>query len=191
MYGLVNKALKELILERFGLELWNKVMVEARIDNDDFISNESYDDETTYSIVGSASKLTGISATELLRAFGEHWVLRTAREGYGAMMETHGGSLPEFLQHLPNFHRRVKLIFPNLQPPRFTVSDTTPTSLNLHYHTHRAGLSEFVVGLLHGLGKSFGSSVSVTQVARKEEGADHDVFLVEWADGTGESNPQA
>ena len=40
--------------------------------------------------------------------------------------------------------------------------------------------AEFVRGLLSGLGRKFGTPVRTTLMRSKAEGADHDVFLVEW-----------
>jgi hypothetical protein len=76
------------------------------------------------------------------------------------------------------------MIFSNLQPPRFSCTDVKDCELMLHYHSHRPGLTDFVIGLLHGLGKLFGTPVEVTVVELKSEGADHDVFNVRWTPAT-------
>ena len=75
------------------------------------------------------------------------------------------------------------MIFPNLQPPRFECSDYTDRSLKLHYFSHRPGLAAFVVGLMQGLGKMFGTPVTVHLAHAKADGADHDVFDVTWTAG--------
>jgi hypothetical protein len=95
-------------------------------------------------------------------------------------MHAAGKSLPEFLGNLPNFHSRVAMIFPNLQPPKFRCTDVTERSLRLHYHTHRPGLAWFVVGLLKGLGKMYATPVTVRIAESRETGAEHDVFDVAW-----------
>ena len=75
----------------------------------------------------------------------------------------------------------MSLIFPDLKPPLFRVSDLTERSLHLHYYSHRPGLSPFVVGLVRGLAARFATEVTIESVARREEGADHDEFLVAWS----------
>ncbi len=152
----------------------------AGLDLEIFISNEAYPDDITYRLVGSASAVTGMTPEAILMAFGEHWVLHTSRQGYGALMDAGGRSLPEFLENLPNFHTRVAMIFPKLRPPEFRTSHRTDTSIRLHYLTERQGLTPFVVGLLSGLGKKFDTPIRTSLIERKAEGADHDVFLVEW-----------
>ena len=53
-------------------------------------------------------------------------------------------------------------------------------SLTLHYFSDRPGLQDFVVGLVQGLGKRFGTPATCTYVRGKSEGEDHDIFKVEW-----------
>lgn len=180
---MVNKAVEDLVVTGFGQESWNAIKLRAGVEDDVFLSNESYPDSLTYDLVEAASEVLGMEAREVLVAFGEHWVLVTGKQGYGSMMEAGGRTLPEFLINLPTFHTRVAMIFPNLQPPRFSCTDVTENSLVLHYHSHRPGLTYFVVGLLQGLGKMFLSPTSVEVTRRKSDGADHDEFLVSWTSG--------
>jgi hypothetical protein len=184
MYGMVNKALEEMVVERFGEDIWDRIRDAAGVDVDVFISNEGYPDEVTYGLVSAASVILGQPVPKLLEAFGAHWVLRTAREGYGDLMDANGRTLQEFLLNLPNFHTRVSLIFPHLQPPRFVCTDMTGHSLRLHYHSHRAGLAPFVRGLLDGLSQMFETPLTVEQEADRAAGADHDIFLLRWARST-------
>lgn len=180
MYGLVNKAIEELVVTNFGEDKWDLIKAKAGVDVDVFISNEGYPDELTYKLVGAASEVLGAPAEDILVAFGEHWVLKTAAKSYGPMMKSGGATLKEFLVNLPNFHTRVAMIYPNLEPPRFQCTDVTDEGLHLHYHSHRPGLTSFVTGLLQGLGKLYETPCTSTVVERKDQGADHDVFAVRW-----------
>ncbi|MFN5833333.1 MAG: heme NO-binding domain-containing protein [Akkermansiaceae bacterium] len=180
MYGLVNKAIQELVTTNFGDEKWEKIKELSGVDTDVFISNDGYPDEITYKLVGAAVEVLGLPAEQILIAFGEHWVLETAAKSYGPMMKSGGGSLRDFLINLPNFHSRVAMIYPHLQPPRFECTDVTDDGMRLHYHTHRPGLTAFVTGLLNGLGKYYNTPCSSEVIARKDQGADHDVFAVHW-----------
>jgi len=180
MYGLVNKAVEELVVHNFGEEKWEAIKVKAGVDVDVFISNEAYPDEMTYKLVGAASEVLGLPADQILIAFGEHWILNTASASYGPMMKSGGKCLKDFLVNLPDFHTRVTMIFPNLEPPRFECSDIQDGSLKLHYFTHRPGLTSFVVGLVQGLGKLYATPATATILESKETGADHDVFDVRW-----------
>lgn len=181
MYGLVNRAVEDLVVSNFGEEKWESIKAKAGVEEEAFISNQGYPDEITYALVGAAVEVLGIPADQVLIAFGEHWVLKTAAENYGPMMKSGGRTLGEFLTNLPNFHTRVAMLYPNLQPPRFTCSDQSDTSMRLHYHTHRPGLTMFVLGLVQGLGKLYNTPMTCTIAERKDAGADHDVFDISWA----------
>ena len=180
MYGMVNKAIEDMVVMHHGESVWEQIKSAAGVDVDVFMSNESYADGITYDLVGAASKVLKMPAEQILIGFGEHWVLHTAQDGYGGLMNAAGKTLPEFMRNLPAFHSRVTMIFPKLQPPHFECTDITNESLTLHYHSHRQGLAPFVVGLLQGLGKKFTTPVRVRHVAHKEQGAEHDIFKVSW-----------
>lgn len=180
MYGLVNRALEDMVRLHHGEAIWDQIKTRAGVEVDLFFGNESYPDDLTYRLVGAASEVLQMPAERVLEAFGEHWVLHTAQEGYGGLMGAAGKTLREFLINLPNFHTRVAMVFPKLQPPRFQVTDLKESSLCLHYHTERQGLTPFVVGLLRGLGQRFQTAVRVSPCASRATGSDHDIFLVEW-----------
>lgn len=181
MYGMVNKAVKEMILLNHGPQKWEEVRSCAGLEIDEFISNEPYPDDVTYQLVGAASEVLGLSAQDVLIDFGRHWILVTAKHGYAELMQAGGNSFPDFLEHLPNFHTRVCMIFPNLNPPDFEVTHRTATSLRLHYHTSREGLTHFVIGLLEGLASFFETHIHIEILMRKDEGHDHDIFKIHWA----------
>ena len=180
MYGMINNAMEDMVTMHYGEATWERIRVRAGVDVEVFMSNQSYPDSMTYELIGAASEILKLPVDEILIGFGEHWILHTALKGYGGLMRASGESLLEFLQNLPNFHTRVAMVFPNLKPPRFEVSDIAAQSLNLHYVSDRPGLSVFVVGLLQGLGKMFSIPVTVEQIEFKDRGANHDVFRVDW-----------
>ena len=112
-------------------------------------------------------------------AFGEYWTTYTAEAGYGELMRSAGKTLPEFLRNLDLLHTRVKMSFPHLVPPSFTVTDETADSLVLHYYSSRQGLAPLVVGLLRGLGDRFGVAVTVSQ-ERVDHPTPHEVYHLSW-----------
>lgn len=180
MYGMVNKAIEDLVCSRFGEDSWEAIKENAGVDIDAFVSMDAYSDDVTYRLVGAASEHLNLPVDKVLEAFGEHWVLYTAKEGYGNLMTMMGDSLPTFLQNLNQLHARVRLNMPHLNPPSFRCTDLTATSLRLHYYSMRPGLAPLVVGCLIGLGKMFHTNVHVSQPISRITGADHDEFYVEF-----------
>lgn len=178
MYGMVNRAIEDLVTTNFGEDKWEEIKEKAGIEEDIFLSNESYPDEMTYRLVSVASETLGAAPDRILHDFGEWWILKTATKGYGALMDAGGSDFVEFMENLPNFHTRVAMIFPNLEPPRFEIVEKTEEFIRFGYYSHREGLAPFVIGLINGLGKRFNQSLEVAHVVQRSEGADHDEFTV-------------
>jgi predicted hydrocarbon binding protein len=115
-----------------------------------------------------------------LIVFGEFWLLNTSVKKYGAMIASGGANLQDFIKNLPTFHNRVSLIYPNLTPPEFKVTDVTQGSLRLHYYSKREGLEDFVRGLLQGLSKMFNEPISIDMVRSRATGDEHGEFIITW-----------
>ncbi|MCI5055467.1 MAG: heme NO-binding domain-containing protein [Flavobacteriales bacterium] len=180
MYGIVNKGVQSLVTDNWGDEMWSNILEDSKIEVDLFLSNEIYDDEITYKLAISASKLLDVSVGDVLYEFGKHWVLKTSIKHYGKLMESGGANLKDFLINLPNFHSRVMLIFPKITPPEFKVTQIEENSLHLHYFSKREGLKEFVRGIVKGLGTMFETPVEIELVEDRDAGDDHEVFKITW-----------
>ncbi len=174
MYGLVNKAVVDLVVSKFGQETWDSIKKKAEVDVDTFVSMDGYPDDITYRLVGAASEILKIPPAAVLEAFGEHWVLYTAKEGYGPMLDASGNTLREFLENLDALHARVALTMTELRPPRFRLVPVDDSTMLLEYHSTRQGLAPMVVGLLKGLSIRFNTPVDISHAAR--EG--HDEFTI-------------
>jgi len=142
---------------------------------------QSYPDDTSYQLVGAAVEVLETPVTQILEAFGRHWVLSTGPEAYGNILDMSGESLPELLENLDDLHVHVANIMPNLKAPSFQCKDVTEHSLTLHYHSSRQGLTAMVIGLLGGVGERFHTPCEVEIVSSVEDdnGA-HVIFSVTW-----------
>lgn len=161
MYGLVNQAVRDLVIGRFGEDKWNSICDDAKLPAKDFVSMQYYPDEVTYGLVAASSKKLGLAAEIILKEFGKHWVLFTAKTGYGPIMDLFGRDFKSCLGALNNLHARMGLSMPDLNPPRFTFCEITPNLYTLEYQSKRAGLEPFVEGLLLGLAEKFQAKVEV------------------------------
>ena len=171
MYGLVNQAVQGLITKEFGEDKWLKIKEKAGVDEELFVSLKSYDDSVTYDLVGAASEILKVDASDLLEAFGEYWVLYTAQEGYGEMLDMAGSTFVEFLGNLNHLHKRVGDLMPDLAPPSFETELINEQELRLRYTSKRDGLTPMVIGLIKGLGKRFDlKEVHIVQEETKEDG---------------------
>lgn len=180
MYGIVNKAIEDLITTNYGRDTWQSIKKRCDVDIDYFISTEPYDDDITYKLAAAAAEELNITVNQVLFSFGEWWILKTSKEKYGSLIESGGNHFREFMINLPSFHNRVMLIYPKLTPPEFKISDLEDNRLKLHYHSSRKGLTEFVHGLISGIGKLYETPVSIQLLESKSETKTHDIFEISW-----------
>lgn len=181
MYGLVNRAIQQMVCTHHGEETWERIKAKADLADLDFFSTyQAYPDDVTHRLVAAASEELGLSAAEIMQAFGEYWITYTASEGYEELLASTGGSLPEFLDHLDTMHARAGLAFPQLQPPSFRCQHAEDRSMELEYRSKRQGLAPMVLGLLHGLGRRFRTPVAVEQTASRDRGDGQDLFRIRY-----------
>jgi hypothetical protein len=178
MYGLINKALKDMIRERFGEEQWQAVLSASGAQEDSFLAMRNYDDSITYSLAQAASEVLDAPLDTCLEMFGEYWVLETATKSYEILLNAAGQDLVEFLTNLNALHDRITSTFLNYSPPEFSIEEKEDHHL-IHYVSQREGLTPFVIGLLNGLSERFRCKLTIlgqTDIA-VEEGT-HTIFEV-------------
>ena len=70
MYGLGNRAIQNLVCERFGEDAWEEIKTKASVDIEVFLSMEGHPD-VCYGLVPAASEVLGLAHEAVLEAFGE------------------------------------------------------------------------------------------------------------------------
>lgn len=168
MYGLVNKAIRDLVLSSAGEEVWRRVKSKAGQDGVDFIEATNYDDDVTYNLVLAASEELGQPAESILYDFGRHWILYTGREGWDSLFSLGGDNVKSFLMELDDMHARVQVAMPESRMPQFTVVEN-PDYLEVRYQSHRAGLAPMVAGMLGGLAERFNERWEITHTDTAEQ----------------------
>ena len=178
MYGLVNQAIKGLVIDNYGESTWETIRHKAGVTDETFIGSKLYDDNVTYSLATAASEVLKVSVNDVLAAFGKYWVLNVGKEKYGSLMSSGGNNLAEFLTNLPNFHSRVMLIYPEIKPPEFVTEKVSENKLLLHYYSTRMGLTYFMQGLIEGLSEFFSTPCNIRHLTSEVTEINHDVFEV-------------
>lgn len=161
MYGLVNRAIEQLVTSIKGEAGWQRVCAMADTHADGFVSMQPYDDALTYKLVNAVTVETGLTAEQVLEAFGEYWILYTAEEGYGQLLDAAGDNLRDVLGNLNDLHGRVETVFPHMHLPVFSVEDREDGSFDVIYNSHREGLAPMVAGLIRGLAKRAQQTISL------------------------------
>jgi Haem-NO-binding len=178
MYGLVNRAIEQLVVSIKGPDAWAHVCQMAQWPDEGFVALQVYDDAVTYRLVGAVSQELNMPPDQVLRAFGEYWILYTAEQGYGAMLASCGSNLRDFLYGMNHMHARIETTMRDVRTPNFDIKDLSDDDLELTYESEREGLAPMVEGLLTGLAKRFGQTIDVQHVAARAPGVPRDVFHI-------------
>jgi hypothetical protein len=179
MYGLVNQAIQGLVVDNFGEDNWKAIKQKAGVTEDAFLSNEIYDDSITFNLAVSASEVLNIPLADVLKTFGKYWIIKVGNEKYGPLMKSGGDNFIDFIVNLPNFHSRVMLIYSDIKPPEFIVEKVTDKQLKLHYYSTRQGLTDFMFGLIQGLGELYQTPINIKLIADRRNGDEHDIFEID------------
>jgi guanylate cyclase soluble subunit beta len=179
MYGLINSALKDMLIMHFGEDKWREVHTQSGVPEDSFLSMRRYDDDTTYRLAGAASEVLGASVDDCMEMFGHHWVAEVATRSFATLMDATGNDTVGFLHNLNALHDRIASTFLDYVPPEFIVEDidVDSGSYHVHYYSERKGLTCFVTGLLMGLAKQFGDNLTILAVHTDDDGeGTHSIF---------------
>lgn len=176
MYGLLNRAIQDLVETRMGKDAWTRIAEQVSPDEFQFIAMKKYPDELTYDLIAAVSQESGLTPHEVMDAFGEHWIRYTGHIGHGDMMAVMGNDTVTFLRNLDAMHVRITSLFPELEPPKFVVRDLGDNTYEMEYHSHRPGLWPVVVGMVRGVSQMFRQNVRIRLTAAKTEPVGYDRF---------------
>ncbi|PHN05257.1 heme NO-binding domain-containing protein [Flavilitoribacter nigricans] len=179
MYGLVNKAIQDLVVNGHGMQMWETIKAEAEVKEALFVNAQPYQDHVTYRLIGAASKLLDIPAEDIMADFGRHWITFTAQEGFGGLLQLGGNSLPTFLKNLDKMHAGMSQFYPGVRTPSFVCIEKDENTLHLEYRSERKGLAPFVKGMMQGLGDRFHLQLEIEQIGFKGQ-QDCDTFKIRY-----------
>ncbi len=161
MYGLINNALKAMILEKFDEQVWHSILNESGVPSDSFITMRSYGDDVTYALVGAASKVLEAPAETCLEMFGYYWITKAAPNSYGDVLDVMGDDAITFLESIDAMHDRITTTFLNYIPPSFRVKRLDDGNIKVQYISERQGLTSFVEGIFRALSERFDCRVDI------------------------------
>jgi hypothetical protein len=179
MYGLINQGLKDMVSRCSGPDTWRAVCSSLGVSPDDFELLQPYEDSLTQRLIQATAAELGVSESEVLQRFGRHWIIFTAHEGYGPIMDLFGGDFRTCLKNLNRMHAHMGAMMPKLQPPRFDVQVLGTRAVEVRYSSSRLGLVPMVHGLLEGLAEKFSEKVKI-ELLHGVTGSEQTTFLVEF-----------
>jgi hypothetical protein len=159
MHGLIHLELQKFVEERFGAPTWATLLRRAGLDSEIYTPLRSYPDEQILGLVGEAEKLSGMSATALLEAFGE-FLIPSYLALYGNLLKPEWRTL-DILEHTEEtIHRVVRMKHEGAAPPRLRAERTRPDEVVMTYDSPRR-LCAVARGIARGVSKRFKEMLTI------------------------------
>lgn len=171
MKGIVFTEFLELVEEKFGLEMVDKIIEESQLPSEGaYTAVGTYDFAEMLSLLTQLSKNTGISIDDLLLVYAEHFFAVLA-DSYPGLITKYEDPI-ELLASIENhIHVEVRKIYPDAELPTFEVLEKTPRSLVMIYKSSRA-MYNFGLGLMNKTFEHYNAEATIILEKIKEDGTE-------------------
>ncbi|PQJ72595.1 heme NO-binding domain-containing protein [Polaribacter butkevichii] len=171
MKGIVFTEFLDLVEEKFGLEMVDKIIYQSELASEGiYTSVGTYSFSEMLQLVTNLSDNTGISTDNLLLVYAEHFFGMIERS-YPGLLATYKDPI-EMLASIENhIHVEVQKIYPEAELPTFVVEEKTENSLTMVYKSSRA-MHHFGLGLMNKTFEHFNTEASIVLEKIKEDGTE-------------------
>lgn len=177
MYGMIHRALRQMVLDERGEEVWSSIQRTANVELSDFISSATYPDEVTQRLLSTASEVLGQDSDKMLKQFGQFWIRYAEASSFGSILAFTGQDIVSFISNLDRMHRTIQDVMIKAQMPSFSILEHDVGQITVEYRSTRTGLAPFVSGLLLGLLERFNLKGSVSLISEEPSKS---VFLIDY-----------
>jgi len=162
MKGIVFTEFLAMVDDRFSPAMVERILDGAALPSGGaYTAVGTYDHAEILELVGRLSQESGIPASDLVRAFGEHLFGRFVL-GYPQFFSEVDGAF-SFLQRIDGYiHIEVRKLYPDAELPRFEYDVSQPGRMVLTYRSSRP-FADLAEGLIRGCVKHFGEALDIVR----------------------------
>ena len=171
MKGIVFTEFLDLVEEKFGLEMVDKIISQSKLESEGiYTSIGTYSFSEMLQLLTNLSNNTGISTDDLLLVYAEHFfsVIETS---YPGLLATYNDPIEMLASIEDHIHVEVQKIYPDAELPTFIIEEQTENSLIMIYKSSRA-MHHFGLGLMNKTFEHFNSSASIILEKIKKDGTE-------------------
>jgi predicted hydrocarbon binding protein len=162
MQGFVFSEFQEYVQRTYGFETWDEIAKKLNLEGRNYGLFHSYPTEDLEHMISTLSMSINKPYQEILEEFGSFTAPKLWR--ISKRMIPSKWSLPDLLANLMGFTNQLlaHAISGVDAPPTMRCERTGPDQVTIHYFSPRK-MCYFGKGIVKGLGKQYGSEVSVTE----------------------------
>ncbi|EDP71247.1 hypothetical protein FBALC1_02147 [Flavobacteriales bacterium ALC-1] len=171
MKGIVFTEFLELVEDKFGLEMVDKIISSSELESGGiYTSVGTYSFSEMLQLLQHLSDNTGLSIDTLLLVYAEHF-FSVLEDSYPGLLATYKDPI-EMISSIENhIHVEVRKIYPDAELPTFEVVEKTKDSLVMIYTSSRA-MHHFGLGLMNKTFEHFNSTATIELEKIKEDGTE-------------------
>lgn len=171
MKGIVFTEFLDLVEEKFGLEMVDKIISQSTLESEGvYTSIGTYSFSEMLQLLQHLSNNTDISIDNLLLVYAEHF-FSVIERSYPGLLATYNDPIEMISSIEDHIHIEVRKIYPDAELPTFIVEEKTENSLVLNYKSSRA-MHHFGLGLMNKTFEHFNSTASIVLEKIKEDGTE-------------------
>ncbi len=171
MKGIVFTEFLDLVEDKFGLEMVDKIITQSELESEGvYTAIGTYRFSEMLQLLQNLSANTGISTDDLLLVYAEHF-FSVLEDSYPGLLATYKDPI-EMISSIENhIHIEVRKIYPDAELPTFIVAEKTENSLIMIYKSSRA-MHHFGLGLMNKTFEHFNSTAKIVLEKIKDDGTE-------------------
>lgn len=171
MKGIVFTEFLDLVEDKFGIEMVDKIIEQSELDSDGvYTAIGTYKFSEMLQLLQNLSNNTGVSTDDLLLVYAEHF-FSVLEDSYPGILATYKDPIEMLSSIEDHIHVEVKKIYPDAELPTFLVEEKSENSLVLLYKSSRA-MHHFGLGLMNKTFEHFNSSAEIVLEKIKDDGTE-------------------
>jgi hypothetical protein len=162
MKGIVFSEFLEMVEERFGYELVDKLIIESKLPSKGvYTTVGTYDFGEMVILVKGLSKHTGLEISFLLKEYGFHF-FSVMQKSYPHFLDRTKTAF-QFLASIENhIHIEVQKLYPEAELPSFDTNLFSPGHLEMIYRSERS-MADFAEGLIEKSLEFYGEEAEIVR----------------------------
>ncbi len=161
MHGVIMVELKKYVTNKFDGETWNALLKKAGLWPRLYVPVAEYPDEEVFSLVSSASEMTGLPANGILEDFGE-FISAGLLKMYRPLVKNHWRTLDLIENTERSIHTAIRLKDKQAKPPQLQCRRVNEAEVVVSYNSPRK-LCAVARGIAKGVAKHYGESIAVSE----------------------------
>ena len=171
MKGVVFTEFLDLVEDKFGLEMVDKIITQSKLESEGvYTSIGTYKFSEMLQLLQNLSSNTGIYIDDLLLVYAEHF-FGVLEKSYPDLMADYNDPIEMLASIESHIHVEVRKIYPEAELPTFVVLEKTENKLVMIYKSSRA-MHHFGLGLMNKTFEHFNSTATIVLEKIREDGTE-------------------